>query len=146
MEVALSPRRNGPKRAGDGVMVAPATLGVMVKVCELETGEPAVVDAADTVMLAVPIAVTSDAGTLASRELLLTKVVGRGVPFQSAMLSGGRLVPISVRTKVPLRAGILDGERELRKGPSTTVVMNRVLEGVGLGGLVTVTELFAAPG
>lgn len=144
--VALSPIRIGPKRGDDGVMVAAAMLGEMVKVCELETGGPDVVDAADMVMLAVPIVVTSDAGTLASNELLLTNVVGSGVPFHRAMLSGGRLVPISVRTKAPLPAGMLSGEREFRKGPSIKVVMKTGLEGVGLGGLVTVTALLAAPG
>ncbi len=72
VEVAVPPRSIGPKMGGDRVSVAAATPGVMVKVCGFDTGGPTVVSGAEIVMAAVPVVATSEAGTVARRELLLT--------------------------------------------------------------------------
>ena len=111
---------------------------VMVKVKALEAPPPGA--GLTTVTLAVPGAVTSEAGTLAVNCVLETKVVVRAVPFQLMVASLTKLVPVAVRVNWPLPAAIELGEMLVSVGAGLLMVKVKALEVPPPGaGLTTVT-------
>lgn len=70
----------------------------------------------NTVTCAVPAIATSPAGIAARNWVLLTKVVGRLVPFQRTTEPLTKPLPVAVSVKAPLPARTLAGEIEVSVG------------------------------
>src|SRR6185295_14736074 len=72
--------------------------------------------AVKTVILAVPTAARSLAGMVASRTVLLRKLVGRSAPFQRTTDAGTNFVPVTVKVKAAPPAAALAGASVLTTG------------------------------
>jgi hypothetical protein len=69
-----------------------------------------------TAISAEPICVIRLAAIVADSCALLTKVVGRAVPFQLTVELGAKLEPLTVKVKAPLLSSALCGEMDERTG------------------------------
>ena len=105
--------------AGLRLLIAGGAAAVIVKVDPFETTPPVF-----TVMLAVPTARTRFALTVAVIDVVLTKAVGRVLPFHWTAELGPNPDPFTVRVKAGLPACIVEGFRLLITGVAPAVMMN----------------------
>lgn len=108
LPLAISVKEGPPASVELGLMLLRTGVGlVMVKVRASVELTPFCL----TVMLTVPGAAMSAAGTEAVSWLTETKVVVKGVPFHSTTAEETKALPLTVRVKAGPQAGVEAGER-----------------------------------
>ena len=96
------------------------------------------VDGLVTLILAEPALVRADAGMLALNCVVLTNVVGSGVPFQLTVAPFWKPLPFTVRINAPEPAGRAEGFREPTVAPRPAIVPLKACEAVCVGTLESV--------
>ncbi len=112
LPLTVSANAGLPDAALDGTSVEIAGTGfkgLMVKVIAPEVPPPGV--GLNTVTLAVPTAVRSDAGTVAVRCEASTKLVASATPFQFTVDAATKSLPVTARMNSGLPDAALDGAR-----------------------------------